>query len=89
MAPEEQDQVADMALERSEFSPLELAVQFANERQYLVSEATVYCLLKAMTCLHQTLKCRILLEKLLPSRRPRDPDRGLRRIFKSPRHRFP
>jgi hypothetical protein len=30
-----------MALEQSELSPRELAVQFTDERQYFVSEATV------------------------------------------------
>jgi putative transposase len=36
-----------MALEQSALSPRELAVQFTDERQYFVSEATVYRLLKA------------------------------------------
>ena len=36
-----------MALEQSELSPRELAVRFTDERQYFVSEATVYRLLKA------------------------------------------
>eukprot|EP01039_Chlorochromonas_danica_P018987 gene18987-22941_t len=34
-----------MALEQSELSPRELAVRFTDERQYFVSEATVYRLL--------------------------------------------
>jgi transposase-like protein len=42
-----QDQIVEMALEQSELSPRELAVQFTDERQYFVSEATVYRLLKA------------------------------------------
>jgi putative transposase len=37
-----QDQIVEMALEQSELSPRELAVQFTDERQYFVSEATVY-----------------------------------------------
>jgi putative transposase len=41
-----QDQIVDMALEQSELSSRELAVRFTDERQYFVSEATVYRLLK-------------------------------------------
>jgi putative transposase len=37
----------EMALEQSELSPRELAVRFAHERSYFVSEASVYRLLKA------------------------------------------
>ena len=37
----------DMALERPELSPRELAVTFTDERAYFVSEASVYRLLKA------------------------------------------
>ena len=47
IAPEVQDQIVEMALEQSELSPRELAVRFTDERQYFVSEATVYRLLKA------------------------------------------
>jgi len=36
-----------MALDYRELSPRELAVRFTDERQYFVSEATVYRLLKA------------------------------------------
>ena len=42
-----QDQIVEMALEQSDLSPRELAVRFTDERQYFVSEATVYRLLKA------------------------------------------
>lgn len=45
--PEVQDQIVGLALEQSELSPRELAVRFTDERQYLVSEATIYRLLKA------------------------------------------
>jgi transposase-like protein len=41
------DQIIDLALERSELSPRELAVTFTDEQLYFVSEATVYRLLKA------------------------------------------
>ena len=41
------DQIIELALENCEFSPRELAVRFTDERQYFVSEATVYRLLKA------------------------------------------
>ena len=41
------DQIIELALEQSELSPRELAVRFTDERQYFVSEATVYRLLKA------------------------------------------
>ncbi len=47
IAPEVQDQIVEMALDQSELSPRELAVRFTDERQYFVSEATVYRLLKA------------------------------------------
>ena len=47
IAPEVQDQIVEMALEQSELSPRELSVRFTDERQYFVSEATVYRLLKA------------------------------------------
>ena len=40
-------QIVDMALERPEFSPRELAVTFIDERAYFVSESSVYRLLKA------------------------------------------
>ena len=40
-------QIIDMALENSELSPRELATKFTDEKQYFVSEATVYRLLKA------------------------------------------
>ena len=40
-------QIIELALERSELSPRELAVRFTDERRYFVSEATVYRLLKA------------------------------------------
>ena len=41
------EQIIDMALEDSELSPRELATKFTDEKQYFVSEATVYRLLKA------------------------------------------
>ena len=41
------DQIIDLALERSELSPRELAVTFTDQQRYFVSEATVYRLLKA------------------------------------------
>lgn len=41
------DQIIELALEQSELSPRELAVQFTDEKRYFVSEATVYRLLKA------------------------------------------
>jgi transposase InsO family protein len=40
-------QVLDLALERPELSPRELAVTFTDERAYFISEASVYRLLKA------------------------------------------
>ena len=42
-----QDQIIELALEQTEFSPRELAVRFTDEKRYFVSEATVYRLLKA------------------------------------------
>ena len=47
IAPEVHDQIVEMALDYSELSPRELSVRFTDERQYFVSEATVYRLLKA------------------------------------------
>ncbi len=41
------DQIIELALERSELSPRELAVTFTDTKRYFVSEATVYRLLKA------------------------------------------
>jgi len=41
------DQILEMALERSELSPRELAVTFTDTKDYFVSEASVYRLLKA------------------------------------------
>jgi transposase InsO family protein len=41
------DQIIELALEQSELSPRELAVRFTDEKNYFVSEATVYRLLKA------------------------------------------
>ena len=41
------DQIIELALERSELSPRELAVTFTDQQRYFVSEATVYRLLKA------------------------------------------
>ena len=40
-------QIIDLALEIPELSPRELAVRFTDEKQYFVSEASVYRLLKA------------------------------------------
>src|ERR1700690_1215025 len=40
-------QIIDLALELPELSPRELAVRFTDEKQYFVSEASVYRLLKA------------------------------------------
>ena len=40
-------EIIEMALERPELSPRELAVTFTDERQYFVSEASVYRLLRA------------------------------------------
>jgi putative transposase len=42
-----QGQILDMALERCELSPRELAVTFTDKEHYFVSEASVYRLLKA------------------------------------------
>ena len=40
-------QVLNIALERTELSPRDLAVMFTDERAYFISEASVYRLLKA------------------------------------------
>ena len=40
-------QIIEMALDRPELSPRELAVTFTHKRAYFVSEASVYRLLKA------------------------------------------
>mgnify|MGYP003681943361 CR=1 FL=1 len=42
-----QGQILEMALERCELSPRELAVTFTDEQRYFISEASVYRLLKA------------------------------------------
>ena len=41
------DELVEMALDRPELSPRELAVTYTDERSYFVSEASVYRLLKA------------------------------------------
>jgi len=41
------DQIIELALEESELSPRELAVRFTETKEYFVSEASVYRLLKA------------------------------------------
>jgi transposase-like protein len=41
------EQILEMALDRQELSPRELAVTFTDEQTYFVSEASVYRLLKA------------------------------------------
>jgi putative transposase len=42
-----QDQILELALERTDLSPRELACRFTEERRYFVSESSVYRLLKA------------------------------------------
>lgn len=41
------EKIVDLALERPELSPRELAVRFTDTERYFVSEASVYRLLKA------------------------------------------
>ena len=41
------DQVLDLALERTDLSPRELACRFTDEKRYFVSESSVYRILKA------------------------------------------
>ncbi len=42
-----QHQVLDLALERTDLSPRELACQYTDEKRYFVSESSVYRILKA------------------------------------------
>ena len=42
-----QQQVLDLALERTDLSPRELACQYTDEKRYFVSESSVYRILKA------------------------------------------
>ena len=42
-----QKQVLDLALERTDLSPRELAWRYTDERRYFVSESSVYRILKA------------------------------------------
>ncbi len=42
-----QKQVLDLALERTDLSPRELACHYTDERRYFVSESSVYLILKA------------------------------------------
>ncbi len=42
-----QDQILELALERTDLSPRELACRFTEERRYFVSESSVYRILKA------------------------------------------
>ena len=50
-------QIIDLALEIPELSPRELAVRLTDEKQYFVSEASVYRLLKASTRCASTRGC--------------------------------
>ncbi len=47
------EQIVDLALAKPELSPRELAVRFTDQQRYLVSEASVYRLLKA----HDLIAC--------------------------------
>ncbi len=42
-----QDEVLDMALEKTDLSPRELACRYIDEKRYFVSESSVYRILKA------------------------------------------
>ncbi len=42
-----QQQVLDLALERTDLSPRELAFRYTDEKRYFVSESSVYRILKA------------------------------------------
>jgi transposase-like protein len=58
------EQILDMALDRPELSPRELAVTFTDEKAYFVSEASVYRLLKAHDLItRSTLVQSILIER--------------------------
>jgi putative transposase len=46
IADEVRGQIIDMALEHTELSPRELAIRYCDEKNYFVSEASVYRLLK-------------------------------------------
>ena len=59
-------QIVEMALERPELSPRELAVTFTDERKYFVSEASVYRLLKALGLITSPA---LIVMKAAPSRR--------------------
>ncbi len=41
------DALIDLAIEKPDLSPRELAVSYTDDKQYFVSESTVYRLLKA------------------------------------------
>ena len=45
--PAVQDQVLELALERTDLSPRELACRYTDEKRYFVSESSVYRILKA------------------------------------------
>ena len=47
LPPAVRDEVLDLALERTELSPRELACRYTDEKHYFVSESSVYRLLKA------------------------------------------
>ena len=59
-------QIVEMALDRPELSPRELAVTFTDERKYFVSEASVYRLLKALGLITSPA---FIVMKAAPSRR--------------------
>jgi putative transposase len=47
ISPEVRQQVVELALERTELSPRELACHFTHEKRYFLSESSVYRILKA------------------------------------------
>lgn len=47
IAPDVREQVLDVALEKTDMSPRQLALHFTHEKRYFLSESTVYRILKA------------------------------------------
>ena len=59
-------EIIEMALDRPELSPRELAITFTDERSYFVSEASVYRLLRARGLITSPA---FVVMKAAPSRR--------------------
>lgn len=69
LSQKERDGIIELALEKPELSPRELAVSYTDSKGQFVSESTVYRLLKAqalITSLAYILDCRLPINSNTP-----------------------